>query len=96
MRKIDSCFGGADFGVMILESNCVAGTAIEDGNSDHIGYRVLLKWSDCGYIYLLRCFDWGGKFESCHIGDRRMEFDVGSHFGGTGIGIHDSVGRNVG
>ena len=80
----------------ILESSCIADTAIWDESNDRIGCRVLLRWNDYDCIYLLRCYDWGGMFWSGHIGGRRMEFVVDSRCGGTGIGIRELVGRSVG
>ena len=94
--KGGNCFDDRDFGVMILEGSCVADMAIEDENNDHIGYRVLLRWSDCDCSGLWRYFGWGDKFGSGRIGGRRMEFVVDSRFGGTGIGIRELVGRSVG
>ena len=47
VTRIGSCFGGVGFDEKILESNCVAGTAIEGESNDRIGYRVLLRWSGC-------------------------------------------------
>ena len=91
--KIDNCFDDTDFDVTILESSCVADMVIWGESNGHIGCRVLLRWSDCGCIYLLRCFCWGDKFECCHIGGRRMEFGFGSRFGGIGVVIHDLVGQ---
>ena len=91
--KIDSYFDDTGFDVTILESSGVAGTAIWDESNDHIGCRVLLRWSDCDYSDLLRCFGWGDKFGSCRIDGRKMEFDVETHFDGTGVVVHEWVGR---
>ena len=93
--KIGNCFGGVGFDKKILESNCVAGMAIWDENSDRIECRVLLRWSGCGYIYLLRCFGWDDKFEMTTLGGRRMEFGVETHSDGIGNVIHDLVGWSV-
>ena len=91
--RIDNCFDDTGVDVMTLGSSCVEDMVIWDESNDHIGCRVLLRWSDCGCIYLLRCFCWGDKFGSYHIGGRRMKFGFGSHFGGIGIVVHDLVGR---
>ena len=54
-----------------------------------------MRWSDCDCSDLLRCFDWGDKFEGGRIGGRRMEFVVGGHLNGIGNVIHDLVGWSV-
>ena len=91
--KIDNCFDDTDFDVTILESSYVVDMVIWDENSDRIGCRVLLRWSGYDCSGLLRYFGWGNKFESCHIGGRRMEFGVEIRSGDIESEIHGLVGR---
>ena len=91
--KIGNCFGGVDFDEKILESNCVAGMAIWDENSDRIECRVLLRWSGCDCSGLLRYFGWGDKFGNYHIGRRRTEFGVEGRLSDIESEIHGLVGR---
>ena len=93
VTRIDNCFGGVGFDEKVLEDGCVAGMTIEVENNDHIGYRVLLRWSGCDCSDLWRYFGWDDKFVSYRVGGRKREFGVGSHFDGIGIAIHDLVGR---
>ena len=91
--RIDSCFDDTGFDVTILGSSCVEDMAIEGESNDRIGCRVLLRWSDCDYSDLLRCFGWDDKFGSCRFDGRKMEFDGETHFDGTGVVVHEWVGR---
>ena len=90
--RIDNCFDDTGFDVTILASNCVAGMVIWDESNDHIGCRVLLRWSGYDCSDLLRYFGWGDKFESGHIGGRMMESGVETHSDGIESGSRELVG----